>query len=119
MNTLRIWGGGLFFYDAFYDACDELGLLILHDLMFIEQVNTDRLQIIRCFSLDCVLSHRWRCGAGPRPVLPLLRRRVGVVQRRPRLQRIVHMRGRGRGDAEGGAAAPAAPALSPPVHRRL
>ena len=40
MNTLRIWGGGLFFYDAFYDACDELGLLILHDLMFIEQVST-------------------------------------------------------------------------------
>ena len=48
MNTLRIWGGGLFFYDAFYDACDELGLLILHDLMFIEQVTTDRLRIIRC-----------------------------------------------------------------------
>lgn len=37
MNTLRIWGGGLFFYDAFYDRADELGLLILHDLMFIEQ----------------------------------------------------------------------------------
>ena len=37
MNTLRIWGGGLFFYDAFYDAADELGLMIYHDLMFIEQ----------------------------------------------------------------------------------
>ena len=37
MNTLRIWGGGLFFYGAFYEAADELGLMILHDLMFIEQ----------------------------------------------------------------------------------
>ena len=37
MNTMRIWGGGLFFYDAFYDAADEFGLMIYHDLMFIEQ----------------------------------------------------------------------------------
>jgi len=30
-------GGGLFFYDAFYDAADEFGVMIYHDLMFIEQ----------------------------------------------------------------------------------
>jgi beta-mannosidase len=33
-NTLRVWGGGVFLPDAFYDACDELGLLIYHDMQF-------------------------------------------------------------------------------------
>ena len=33
-NTIRIWGGGLYPDDYFYDLCDELGLLIINDLMF-------------------------------------------------------------------------------------
>ncbi|MBE6728833.1 MAG: glycoside hydrolase family 2 protein [Ruminococcaceae bacterium] len=33
-NTIRVWGGGYFPDDYFYDLCDELGLLIFHDLMF-------------------------------------------------------------------------------------
>ena len=33
-NTFRLWGGGIFQYDAFYDSCDEFGMLIYHDLMF-------------------------------------------------------------------------------------
>ena len=28
-NTIRVWGGGLYESDAFYDAADTLGLLIL------------------------------------------------------------------------------------------
>lgn len=28
MNMLRVWGGGIWEYDAFYDAADELGIMM-------------------------------------------------------------------------------------------
>lgn len=33
LNCLRVWGGGRYELDAFYEACDRMGVFIWHDFM--------------------------------------------------------------------------------------
>merc|ERR1712232_589403 len=34
MNTLRVWGGGMFLPRVWYEACDELGIMVYHDMQY-------------------------------------------------------------------------------------
>jgi len=35
LNIIRVWGGGLAEREEFYHACDELGVLVHQEVMYI------------------------------------------------------------------------------------
>ncbi len=46
-NMLRVWGGGLYEGDAFYNACDRCGIMLWHDFMFSVAPYPDHLEWFR------------------------------------------------------------------------
>lgn len=47
MNMLRVWGGGVYESDYFYDLADQFGLLIWQDFLFASSMYPSRDEFLR------------------------------------------------------------------------
>jgi beta-mannosidase len=66
INMLRVWGGGYYETDRFYELCDRLGIMLWQDFMFacayypdrqwfLDEVKTEAAKIIRRLRNHCCL----------------------------------------------------------------
>ena len=72
MNMLRVWGGGQFENDAFYEICDEMGLMLWHDFMFACSLYPADAAFTA--EVDAELSHQLRRLRDHRQHRPVVRR---------------------------------------------
>lgn len=58
MNTLRIWGGGIYQRAEFYDICDELGILIWQGIIYIAFADLQN----SCLPVQCIqeIARSWK-----------------------------------------------------------
>jgi beta-mannosidase len=56
MNTLRVWGGGMFLPREWYEACDELGIMVYHDMQYAQGGHSPKNNAVQ----DAELRHQIR-----------------------------------------------------------
>eukprot|EP01064_Diplonema_japonicum_P006410 TRINITY_DN1425_c2_g4_i1.p1 TRINITY_DN1425_c2_g4~~TRINITY_DN1425_c2_g4_i1.p1 ORF type:complete len:908 (+),score=174.77 TRINITY_DN1425_c2_g4_i1:40-2763(+) len=56
MNTFRVWGGGIFYPDSFYDMCDAEGIVLYHDMMYAQAGHSPKVTATQ----DAELRHQMR-----------------------------------------------------------